>query len=87
MALILIIIGGVAGWGSGRLYASAYGILAMAALLVAGMLIVLQPGVLGAVMRDPPAGLVLWLVSFLELAVPYTLFAWLKAKRIENRGK
>jgi hypothetical protein len=38
-------------------------------------------------LSDPFTLLTGWLVAFLYLAVPYTLLAWLKAKRIENRGE
>ena len=87
MGLILIVIGAVAGWKSGALYPSAYAILAVAAMVAAALLALLEAGGSTALLADPLTLLSGWLVAFLYLAVPYTLLAWLKAKRIENRGE
>ena len=86
MGLILIVIGGVAGWRAGYLDPSAYAILAFGAALVAGLMLLLESRGLPAPL-DVITVLASWLVLFLYLAVPYTALAWLKAKRVENRGE
>jgi hypothetical protein len=87
MGLILIVIGAVAGWKSGSFNPSAYAILGGGAVLAAGVLLLLETRGSIAFLPDLLSIFVGWVVAFLYLAVPYTLLAWLKAKRVENRGE
>jgi hypothetical protein len=87
MGLILIVIGAVSGWRSGRFYGHAYAIFAVVALVVGALALFLEAGGSAALLRYPILLLSASLVAFVEIAGAYTLFAWLKAKRIENRGE
>lgn len=80
MGLILIAIGAIAGWKVAELGWRIYALIAGLALIPAAIAVFASGGV-----GDPLGWLSAWAVAFLYLAVPYSMLAFLKKKRLENR--
>ena len=80
MGLIFAIIGGIAGWKVGDFHWRYFAIMAAMAMVPAiiGLVMFISIATIGSFVSA-------WLAAFAYLAIPFSLLAWLKKKRIENR--
>ena len=81
MGLIFAIIGGIAGWKVGDLHWRYFGIVAAMALVPAiiALMMFISIATIGSFVSA-------WLAAFAYVAIPFSLLAWLKKKRVENRA-
>ncbi len=89
MGMIMIVAGLFGGWRAGYFDVYGYAALAIFAAVLLGLVaVVFSQTPLGTIgVSDIPTLLVDWIVLFVYGAVPFTLAAWLKKTRIENRGE